>query len=117
MPDDDLFDWAGKADGMGRADDHADVDWKTAADDALVEAARTRREITTDDVMRLIDPRAETHDLRALGPVMRRGAQLGLIEPANTIGRPCARGARHASRLMVWRSLIYEAPAALAVVA
>lgn len=114
MKDDDLFDWAGKEDGMGRVDENADVDWKAVADAAALEAARTHPEITTDDVVRLIPPTVTTHNLKALGPVMRRASRAGWIRPADKPGRPCARGARHASRLMVWTSLVYQAPASIA---
>jgi hypothetical protein len=48
----DLFDAiAGMADGMARAEEHADEHWKLAAQMAVMEAAQTLEMLTTDDVV------------------------------------------------------------------
>lgn len=112
MPDEpDLFDFdaakRGRADGMARADEAADEDWKAAAEVAVITAAKALPLLTSDDVMRCIDPTVSTHELRAMGPVMMRAAKAGWIEKANLPGRLSQRPSLHASPRTVWKSLLF----------
>jgi hypothetical protein len=111
----DLFDWAaardGKKDGMARVEEHADKDWKEAAENAVVEAALASPLLTSDDVMIRIDPGVETHELRALGSVMLRAAKNGWIEKAPLPPVNCARPSRHCAPLTVWKSLLFRSDA------
>lgn len=104
----DLFDWdaarQSREAAMGRADDHADADWKDAALAAVYAAALERQTLTSEHVLPLIDKRYTTHDLRALGPVLVRAAKLGWIEKTGQY-QPSAR--RHMSPLTLWESLLY----------
>jgi hypothetical protein len=104
----DLFDWdaarRARESAMGRADDHADADWKDAALDAVHAAALAHQTLTSEHVLPLIDRRFTTHDLRALGPVLVRAAKLGWIE--NT-GSYVKSARRHMSPLTLWRSRVF----------
>lgn len=70
------------ADGMRRADENADVRWKHIFDGAVLAAARKKPEITSDDVLAELEtlPGApSTHNLAAIGPAMKRAAQMGIL--------------------------------------
>ena len=98
----------GKDDGMRRVDAHANEAWKMAADIATVTAALALPKLTADDVHKRINPNVYTHDLRALGPVMKRAARNGWIEKAPEPGRETMRPSSHRRPLQVWNSLIYK---------
>ncbi len=69
-------------DGMKRADDHADQRWKAIFDACVLAAARKKAEITSDDVLAELEvlPGApSTHNLAAIGPAMKRAAQMGIL--------------------------------------
>jgi hypothetical protein len=69
-------------DGMKRADENADPKWRHIFDACVLAAARKKPEITSDDVLAEIealpDP-PKTHNLAAIGPAMKRAAQMGII--------------------------------------
>ncbi len=69
-------------DGMKRADENADPKWRHIFDACVLAAARKKQEITSDDVLAEIeslpDP-PKTHNLAAIGPAMKRAAQMGII--------------------------------------
>ena len=69
-------------DGMKRADENADPKWRHIFDACVLAAARKKQEITSDDVLAEIqslpDP-PKTHNLAAIGPAMKRAAQMGVI--------------------------------------
>lgn len=70
------------ADGMQRADEHADERWKHIFDAAVLLAAQKHRELTSDEVLAEIErmPNAPaTHNLAAIGPAMKRAAQMGIL--------------------------------------
>jgi hypothetical protein len=108
----DLFDWdaarAARDEAIERVDDHADPEWKDAALDAVHAAALQYALLTSEHVIPLIDPRFQTHDLRALGPVFRRGVKAGWIVNNETIAKSAR---RHMSPITVWRSRVYEGAA------
>lgn len=90
---------------MSRVDQHADESWKDAAYRIITQLARERDYFTTDDVLKrleLLD--VETHELRALGPVMRHMARQGVIEPKGYTAS--SRVVSHARPKRLWRSLL-----------
>lgn len=91
-----------------RAGDHANDRWKIAAMRALIAAASDLDTLTIDDVWERLTPTGHvTHENRAMGAIMKRGAALGYIE-ATTEHRPLRRVTerRHGRPVRVWRSLI-----------
>lgn len=101
---------AGKAEGMGRAERHANPAWMLAAEQAVLEAARELSTITADDVMRRIPPDVDTHEKRALGPVMMKAAKAGIIEKAIALPRNSTRPNQHSAPITVWKSNVYKPP-------
>lgn len=99
------------ADGMKRADDNADQRWKHVFDGCVLAAARKKQEITSDDVLEEIaalpDP-PQTHNLAAIGPAMKRAAQMGVLARTDRFCRsrvPHKNGNLH----NIWRSNYYVA--------
>jgi hypothetical protein len=100
----------GKREGMERVERHADPEWRLAADIAVLEAARCRKTLTTDDVVTRIPKNFTTHNMKALGPVMRSAASQGIIEQSSERPKKCAtRPNNHCRPLTVWSSLLYSA--------
>jgi hypothetical protein len=97
------------ADGMGRADANADPQWRHFCDACVLAAARKKPEITSDDVlaeMESLPHPPTTHTLAALGPVMKRGFEMGILSPTEKVvrsERPEKKGNYH----KVWRSKVY----------
>jgi len=91
-------------DGIRRADEHADRDWKQAAYEAVVELAHRRQVFTTDSVHELIGD-VSTHEKRAMGAIMRRAARDGLIEATDSYA-PSDRPEAHRNPKRLWRSLV-----------
>lgn len=89
---------------IARAGRHASDQWKEAAFEAVRAAALRHPDLTVDDVHPFLSE--QTHDLRALGPVMLRAAREGVIERAKGEYRISERPETHARPLAVWRSLI-----------
>ena len=99
------------ADGMQRADDNADERWKHIFDAAVLLAAQKHRELTSDEVLseieRMPNP-PQTHNLAAIGPAMKRAAQMGILRRTDRFcrsKRPEKNGNLHA----VWESKYYMA--------
>jgi hypothetical protein len=95
---------AARADGIQRADDNADDDWKETALDGIRILARRDR-FTADDVLEWLE-RCEvgTHNLAALGPVMQRAARAGWIRSTKTYV-PTRIPRRHRD-VLVWEGLL-----------
>ncbi len=92
--------------GMKRADDNADQRWKAIFDGCVLAAARKKPEITSDDVLAEIEalPNApSTHNLAAIGPAMRRAAQMGILKPTSGFKRS-ERPEKHGNLGRVWVS-------------
>jgi hypothetical protein len=109
---DTLFDPAGAAeareDGIARVDKHANPDWKLCALEAVERVAQVFPEFNTDMTVKhlaVIYPGVETHDDRAWGPVMRRAAKLGYIEPTNRVSQSVLKS-NHRRPKRIWRSLL-----------
>jgi hypothetical protein len=92
--------------GIARADDHANLEWKDAALTALHVCALDRYDFTTDQVYEAMDGEW-THERRAMGAVMRQGARAGWIEKTKDF-RLTERPEGHRGPKQVWRSLIYR---------
>ncbi len=70
------------ADGMKQADENADCRWRHIFDGCVLAAARKKPEITSDDVLAEIEALPDppsTHNLAAIGPAMKRAAQMGIL--------------------------------------
>lgn len=91
-------------DGMARAEEHADDDWKEAAKAALRTLAATRPTLTGDDLWLLVPKPAEP---RAAGPLWRWAQAEGLIAATGTFV-PTTQVTSHASPSRVWKSLTYR---------
>jgi hypothetical protein len=93
---------------MARAQAGAGPSWNALADRVLRRIAESRPFLTSDDVRdelcRLGVP--EVREMRALGPVMMRGAKDGIIARAPTFARK-RRPQHHANVSTVWQSTIY----------
>jgi hypothetical protein len=98
---------AGKADGMRRVEENADDRWKNAALVAVYRAAYELDLLTSDDVWERLPAEVETHENRAMGPVMRNACRLQWITPTEVHikGR---RASRHRAPLQVWKSLLRQ---------
>ena len=98
-----------KDEGMGRADRNADAKWKAAADRAVYAIAHVQEFLTSEDVrvhVAKFYPGVDTHEQRALGWVMRRAADRGLIQ--KHAYKPYESPSRHSGTATVWRSLVYN---------
>jgi hypothetical protein len=102
-----------KRSGMQQVEENANELWIEFMVDLVWDVCRERKQFTSDDVYDLYyavpeDKRPETHEHRAMGPVMNRAAREGLCEKANLPAIPSRRASLHASPRTVWNSLIYE---------
>lgn len=91
-------------DGIRRADEHADRDWKQEAYEAVADLALFCDHFTTDDVHERLAG-ATTHEPRAMGAIMRRAARDGLIEATDRYVAS-DRAVAHRNPKRVWRSLV-----------
>ena len=106
MEQPDLFTAAEAADeAIARADDHAAPDWRTEALAAGRRAAARLDLLTSDDVRREIGDRADTHEPRALGAIMRALATEGVIASTDRYAKS-GRVEAHDRPMRLWRSLL-----------
>lgn len=100
----------GKKKGMGRAERHANPAWWLAAEQAVVKVAKLKPKLTTDDIItEMTGSGTSTHEMRALGPLMRNAAADGVIEKALELPVKCAtRPNNHRRPLTVWKSRIFK---------
>jgi hypothetical protein len=102
-----------------KADVHANDEWKDAMANVVYYVATIMREFTSDDVRQETAKRMKadpdfpvTHNLSALGPVMRRAEADGwIVGTTNFI--PSRVVTRHSAPIKIWRSLIYKGYVAL----
>lgn len=99
---------AGMREGMARAINHANPDWAREAYLALFKTAHHFEFFTSDLVVKIIPDTVNTHEWRAMGPIMRAGQTMGWIEKANILAIPSDRNTLHRSPLTVWHSLIHR---------
>jgi hypothetical protein len=105
---------ARKDDGMTRAWDHANVDWKAAALAVVQHLASTHTSFTTDAVWAELDALGyATREHRAMGAVMRQAAQQNWIVKTDRVV-PTMRPMANRRPVAVWQSLAlrstYAAP-------
>jgi hypothetical protein len=94
---------AARDDAVQRVDDHADVDWKDQALDAVRRTCEQRAEFISDDIWE-VGNLPSTREDRALGAVMRKAARNGWCIKTDRV-RPSVRS--HLSGKPVWSSLLY----------
>jgi hypothetical protein len=102
----------GKREGMDRAERHADPYWWSCMLESGREVALRMAYFNTDNVVRHCrehHPNATTHEPRAIGPLMRELARLGVCErTADTADSTQAQN--HKRPMRTWWSLIYRGP-------
>jgi hypothetical protein len=85
-----------------QVDSNADSDWKAAADKAVRHCAVTMSSFTTDDVWTVLESQGvSTHENRAMGAVMKRLSNAGVIHNTGTT-RLSSRSTQHYRPLTVW---------------
>jgi len=97
---------------MDQVEEAANEAWKEYMYDRIWDAACVIEFLTTDDVVQryrdaLDNVKPDTHDWRALGPVMRNAAKLGYIERTEYFRKSTDGARRHHAPLQIWRSLIF----------
>lgn len=95
-----------KQDGMARAEAHADTEWQNMALLAVQYVALSKRTFIVDEVWQYIPSNLHTHNLRAMGPVMKRAQKLGWIEPCGHA--TTSRVSAHGTPVTLWQSKIYR---------
>jgi hypothetical protein len=99
-----------KANGMRRAQDHADREWTAAVKHAIWTTARELESFTADDVWERFD-RINTHGstthLRdAIGPLLKAVATEGAMHGSTELRRSRRPGS-HGNPIMVWKSKVH----------
>lgn len=87
---------------------NANPEWVQRARDVITTLAATREEFTTDDVWARLDGRAETHERRALGAVVRWAEREGLIRKTDRY-LPSTRAECNGRPIAVWASALLAA--------
>lgn len=102
----------GKEEGMGRAKRHANQEWWFAALVCAKMIAEKKPYFNSGEVeelRRALYPNHTTHELKALGPLMREAARLGYCIPTvawyQSRQKTC-----HRRPMMTWKSLIFKGP-------
>lgn len=100
---------ANKADGMERAWNHANTNWKAAAIAVVRHLATTKSEFTADEVWAELDSMGfTTGEHRAMGAVMRQAAVDELIVKTDRVV-PTTRPSANRRPVAIWRSLLASA--------
>lgn len=98
------FDHPATAEAIASAGKHADDRWWHEALDGVRQVAIQRSQFTADDVCAWLERRGvSTHDLRALGAVMRGAASAGWCHTTDNFVRS-KRASRHNAPIRVWQS-------------
>ena len=97
---------------MVRVERNAHEEWKDAALEAVYQAALVNRKFIVDEVWRYMPPDVSTHELRAMGAVMKKAAKAGWIIGTGEY-EPSAKVSTHKGLRHVWQSLIsrFQPPA------
>lgn len=97
-----------KRNSIQRSEDNANAEWKRVALECVKTVATHESIFTADEVIEELSKFAvSTHDLRALGPVMRRAQKLGWITPTDNFV-PSSRCNVHHQMIRRWKSWILE---------
>jgi hypothetical protein len=94
-------------DGIRRASEHANSDWRWHAEQAVMRAARKLPELIADDVQLEIPVEVTTHEGRALGAVMLAAVKAGILEKTERF-KASANPRCHRNPRRIWRSLVYQ---------
>jgi len=102
-----------KRHGMSQVEKHANQLWMDLMVYLVWEVCLARPVFNADDVYDLYQAipesrRPDTHEHRAMGPVMLIAAKEGLCKKANVPGVPSRRPSLHASPRTVWLSCVFE---------
>jgi len=93
------------AEAIDKVDSGTDPMWRGNARGRLLQLAKTRPELTTDDLWEAGVP--QTRENRALGPIMLWGRRVGIITPTNNVQASRLHERNHGRRITVWRSNIF----------
>ena len=101
-----------KAMAMDQVEEAANEAWKELMYDIIWALGCEMEFLTTDDVCIRYrelpeEGRPDTHEWKALGPVMRNAAKLGYIERTDYFRKSTDGARRHHAPLQIWRSLIF----------
>ncbi len=112
-PPDDLFDLAAaraaRDNGMAQANENAEDQWKRAALACVHTVALRQASLVSDDVEKILrEMPVETHEKRALGPIMLQARKKGWIESTGTYVQSSQKQC-HANTVTLWRSLLFRA--------
>lgn len=97
--------------GMQRADENANEEWKRVTDACILAVARRLAEFTVDDVldeMKAMHNPFETHNLSALGPRMKEVAKTLKYMTATNELRRSRKPEKHSNLHRVWKSNYYR---------
>lgn len=97
------------AEALARVNRNASPDFMTEAKAVCEVVAHHMEEFTSEDVLERVE--AETHDNRAMGPVMLWAKNQGLIEKTERFS-VYRKESNHQQDTRIWRSLVYKAPVA-----
>ena len=96
-----------KEEGMAKAIENANVDWKNAVEKRMIYLIRNKRFFTADDVIvYLTDRNIKTHNNSALGGFFSRYANRGYISEAGFV--ISTRPSRHKAPIRLWKSNFYR---------
>ena len=91
-----------------RADENANINWKTMALAVIRDVARTKPFLTADDIREVLDTKDVcTHDTSALGGVIRQAVKAGYITGTGEY-KKSERPATHRRPLPLWQSLVWK---------
>jgi len=92
---------------MRQAEEHAQEVWRDAAMDAIWETAKIYHRFIVDQVWTFMPDRVQTHEKRAMGPMMVKAVKEGWIAQTDEY-RLSERVASHRNPRRVWQSLIHS---------
>lgn len=96
-----------KQEGMDRAEESASEEWKAAAEKELRAICERLPEFTADHLSAVLAQKnIRTHNLDALGPMMRRGKRNGWCEPTGRVSI-ASRAKQHSCSRLIWKSLLF----------
>jgi hypothetical protein len=100
----DLFEQRPNRRNRAAARENANAAWKERAYQAVLRAARTREDFTTDDVWEFLDADDRPHEPRAMGAIMQDAKRAGVIEAVRGAVRQSEHATCHARPKQVWKA-------------
>ena len=99
----------GKRRGMSRAEEHADREWWSYTYALVTEVAKRQPYLFADDIeaLRLKRGGPETHEARAMGPLMLQCKRDHVCDPTNR-WVPSSQLANHRRPMRIWKSRLYQ---------